>query len=220
MTSRLLAFTFCLAFSPLLVAQQAASSIEAPTNTSKPVVLSKGTEVVFALLESVSTATAKNGQEVRLAVANDVEVNGSIVIPKGTHATGKVTQLRKAIAGKRDGSFSIKPISLTLTDGKQLKLREHPPDACEPDGPCWLLNALAMPFYPLLLIHDAADRSDNDNLESGKEFIAEECSPQWGFLAAHVSVPLSNLGSSNQSSSVDSTLLVACVAQGKFKYSY
>ncbi len=216
MTSRLLVSALCLAFSPLLVAQQAASPIEAPTNMSKPVVLPKGTEVVFALLESVSTATATKGQKVRLVVARDVEVNGLVAIPKGTPATGEVTHLRKVIAGKRDGSFNIKPISLTLTGGEQLELREHPPDACEPDFPCWLL----MPFYPLVLISEAADRSDNDNLESGMEFIEEECSPQWGFLAAKLSVRLSNLGSSNQSTSVDSALLAACVAQGKFNYSY
>jgi hypothetical protein len=213
-----LSTALCFAFSPLLMAQQAASTMEAPTNAGKPVVLPKGTEVVFALLESVSTATAKNGQEVRLVVANDVEANGSIVIPMGTPATGEVTHLRKAVTGKRNGSLQIQPISLTLTDGKQLKLREHPPDACEPDGPCWLLNALVMPFYPLFLIHEAVDRRDHP--ETGKEFIEQDCSPEWGYLGEKFEVPRSYKDHFKEHPPADAASLASCVAQGKFKYTY
>jgi hypothetical protein len=201
---------------PAPAAQQAATSIEAPTNVSKPIVLRTGTEVVFALLEAVSTATANEGQQVRLVVANDVVANGVIVIPKGTPATGKVTDLRKAVAGTRDGNLRIQPVSLTLKDGQQVKLREYPPDACEPDGPCWLLKALAMPFYPLFLIREAAERRDHP--ETGKELIEKECSPEWGFLAAKLSVQPSGLGPSEQPPSADAAPLAACVAQGKFKY--
>jgi hypothetical protein len=210
--------TLCLIHPPLLPTQTPPPSNRTQDNQIGPVALKKGTEVRLVLLETVSSATVRNGQTVRMAVALDVTSNGVIVIPKGTPATGEITQLRKAVPKERDGHFEIKPMDLTLPGGAHVKLHEYPPDACEPDGPCWLLKALAMPLYPLFLIHDAAERRDYP--EEGKEFVEQECSPESGFLAAKLSVQRTNLDSSDQTLPAGTASLAACMAEGRYKDRY
>jgi hypothetical protein len=97
----------CVVFCPLLTAQQPVAPASAPTEASNSNVLKKGTYVRLVLLETVSSATATKGQSVRMLVKEDVSADGVIVIPKGTSATGIVAWVRKAVPGKKDGSFSI-----------------------------------------------------------------------------------------------------------------
>ncbi len=171
----------CICLSPLVVAQQTLPTAATPAGRDKPAILEKGTEVKLVLLETVSSATAKNGQKVRMAVAEDVSSNGVIVIRKGTPATGEVAELRKPVLNKRNGYFSIKPVDLTMASGSRLKLREYPPDACEPDGPCWLLRILVLPFMPFAIAHETEERHRHP--ETGKEYTKQISSSEWGYLA-------------------------------------
>jgi len=153
MIGRFLSSTLCFVLAPLLVAQDMATT---PVTTAAEsgrtlAMLPRGTEVKLLLLESVSASKAENGQEVRMAVAEDVRANGAVVIPKNTPAMGKVNELIKPVSGKRNGYLSVNPASLKLPDGTGIKLREYSPgeDSCGDFGPCWVLYTL---FGPLVLI--------------------------------------------------------------------
>ena len=135
----------CLSLCPLLVAQQAIGSGQSPTapdlaSAAQPkgatITLRRGTIVPLVLLETVSSATAQKGQTVRLAVKEDVVVDWTVIIPRGTPVSGLVTSVRKGVAGKNDGSLRIEPISLTLPDGPSIELRGYTYTDDGGDGVC------------------------------------------------------------------------------------
>jgi hypothetical protein len=120
---------------------------------SSPGVLPRGTEVTLVLIDTLSSATAKNGQAVRFAVAQDLAVNGIVVVPRGTPAEGIVTHVRKGIPGKQNGSLRIEPRELLLNDGTRLKLSRNLPgeDDCGDMGPCWALATFAVALSPVFV---------------------------------------------------------------------
>jgi hypothetical protein len=138
------------------VAQHATGSEQNPTaNESHPaapskratITLPRRTDVHFLGLETVSSATAQVGQQVRLAVSEDVVVDGIVVIPKGTPVSGVVTWVRKAIPGKRNGGVGVEPVSLALPDGSQVPLREGTWTDPEAEGLSGvILSIAALPF--------------------------------------------------------------------------
>jgi hypothetical protein len=73
------------------------------------VVLPEGTKIRVRLEQSISSATAEEGQHVELCVTDAVKVGDTTVIAEGAHVTGTVTQAhekrRMGRAGKLD--FSI-----------------------------------------------------------------------------------------------------------------
>ena len=102
----------------MLVAQQAISNDPGKNTPAKAatVTLRKGTVVALAVIDPVSSATAQKGQTARLALAEDVIVNGIVVIRRGAPAVGVVESVSKAIPGKHDGDLQIKLVSLTPPD--------------------------------------------------------------------------------------------------------
>jgi len=57
------------------------------------VVVQKGTDVDLKFMQHVSSKTAVAGQTVKLAVANDVMVNGKEILHAGTPVTGVITKV-------------------------------------------------------------------------------------------------------------------------------
>ena len=82
-----------------------------------------GTPVKLQLAESISSAHAHVGDDVRLIVVRDVSLQGLTVIPAGTMARGSIT----AIRGRRllgiGGKVSLRIDSLQLVNGGQVELR-------------------------------------------------------------------------------------------------
>jgi hypothetical protein len=62
--------------------------------TAAPITVSKGTAIPLMLAKQLNAGEAKEGDYVPLLVAENVIVNGSTVIPKGTLAEGEVTWSR------------------------------------------------------------------------------------------------------------------------------
>ena len=118
------------------------------TPNANHIVIPRGTEVRLVLLQTLSSATARNGQKVNLAIAKDVTVNGVLAIPQGTPATGIVKRLKKAVPDRKNGFLEVEPSDLSLPDGSSIALRLYPPgeDACGDMGPCWVLYTLLGPF--------------------------------------------------------------------------
>lgn len=57
--------------------------------------LDEGTQVKLAFDQSVSSKTAKAGDRIKLHVAEDVKVDGKVVIPAGTRASAVVSSVKK-----------------------------------------------------------------------------------------------------------------------------
>lgn len=90
------------------------------------VILPEGTRVRVRLEQTISSATAEEGQSVNLSVADNVKIGEIIVIPQGSTCVGTVTQAlpkrRMGRTGKLD--FSIERV--VAVDGTSLPLRYSP----------------------------------------------------------------------------------------------
>src|SRR5215470_6440953 len=60
-----------------------------------PVIVPKGTTIVVALVNSISTKTAKDGDGVYARTTFPVTVNNEIAIPVGTSIKGKITAVTR-----------------------------------------------------------------------------------------------------------------------------
>ncbi len=57
--------------------------------------LPAGTDVKLAFDQHVSSKTAKSGDRIKMHVAEDVSVNGKVLIKQGTAATGVISDVKK-----------------------------------------------------------------------------------------------------------------------------
>jgi hypothetical protein len=188
MMKRLFQSALCLILCPLLAAQQVAPPAGAPQSstpapaTAAPrplpefITIPKDTKIDFVSLEEVSSATAIKGQLVRFAMANDVLVNGLVVIPKGTLASGVVTHVTKGVPGIRDGSLWVSPRIIFLNNGKTIKVSDtiYGSDI----GPYWFAYTFLAPLMLLIWIGVAVDKVHNSrkNIKSlGKDYVIHVC---------------------------------------------
>jgi hypothetical protein len=128
----------CLICCPLLVAQQASAPAPASTKTEsgpvtaappqperppQPNTLMDGTPVKLRLTQTMSSATAKVGQEVPFEVVEDVTVDGVDVLPKGSTAIGTVTDCNPKKSMGRAGKLNISISYARLADQEKAALR-------------------------------------------------------------------------------------------------
>src|SRR5437899_10782543 len=66
-----------------------------PASFAKEITVPRGTDVVLAFDQSVSSKHARVGDPVKFHVANDVMVSGKPVIHAGTPVTGVITKVEK-----------------------------------------------------------------------------------------------------------------------------
>jgi hypothetical protein len=156
MIRKIVQSAICLLLVPMLAAgQENASGGIGNGSASDPkasgtITLPKHRAIRLKLLETISSATGKKGQFVRMAVAEDFVLNGVILIPRGTPATGVVTSVRKAVSGKKDGRIRIQPVHLDLGDSTPIALRDYRPSSgggeCTGFRECMPLVAISLPF--------------------------------------------------------------------------
>ena len=101
------------------VCAQAQSSVP----SAEGIVLADGTPISLRLTRSVSSSTAKPGDQIHFEAAEDVKVGPAIVIKKHSPAEGTVTSARSAKMFGRGGKLAIEIDSVTLADGETAKLR-------------------------------------------------------------------------------------------------
>jgi hypothetical protein len=189
----------CLVLSPLLVAQSPEIGATSPGTANQSISIPKGTAVNVVTLETVSSATAKRGQRVRMAVNQEVSVDGIIVIPAGTPVVGEVTHVRRAIPNKKDGYVVIRPVYLNLASGARLNLREYPPgeDSCGDMGPCWEFFLIVVPLLAPVaavgltagLIDAALHPRRKGPRVSGDDEFTYACWRDTGYTAAIARIP-------------------------------
>lgn len=95
----------------------------APTLTASSVVeLPDSTLVKLALSNDLSSANATQGQVVEFRVAEDVTIDGAVVVKKGTLALGKVTFAQGKRHLGRAGSLDIEADKTHAVDGTKVEL--------------------------------------------------------------------------------------------------
>ena len=83
------------------------------------------TPVRLMVDESLSSKTAKSGQTFRLVAAEDVLVNGKVVVVKGAQATGRITSAQSWSLGHQQGNLEVTVDSVRAVDGHNIPLEGH-----------------------------------------------------------------------------------------------
>jgi hypothetical protein len=82
--------------------------------------LKDGTPVLIEFNESVSSETAKVGDQVKLRVMGDVKSHGVVVIPEGGIAMATVTKAKPARRLTRDGEIVLRLDYVQLVDNQKV----------------------------------------------------------------------------------------------------
>ncbi len=89
----------------------------------KTVVIPDGTEISAVTTDTISSKTAHEDDPITFKVDEDVVIDGSIVIAKGTIIKGIVTNAKKSGFFGRGGQLNVRVESTTTIDGQKLKVR-------------------------------------------------------------------------------------------------
>jgi PEGA domain len=87
------------------------------------VTIPDGTKLRIRLDQSISSATAEEGQSVELSVTEAVKIGGQIVIPDGARVTGTVTEAQEKRRMGRAGKLDFSIDRVRSLDGEWVPLR-------------------------------------------------------------------------------------------------
>ena len=110
-------------------------------------VVPDGTEFTVVTTEEINSKTAAEGDPLSFKVAEDVKIDGHVVIAKDTLVKGVVAQAKKAGMMGRGGSLGIRVETTTTVDNQKLKLRSS--KGKEGDDKTGTTVALVVLFGPL-----------------------------------------------------------------------
>ena len=107
-----------------LICLMASSSFLALTQMpDKTVVIPDGTEISAVTTDTISSQTAHEDDPITFKVDEDVIIDGSVVVAKGTIVKGVVTNAKKSGYFGRGGNLNVRVESTTTVDGQKLKVR-------------------------------------------------------------------------------------------------
>ena len=142
-------------------AQQPAPQPPATSSASNQLVLDKGTPVKIRLKQDLSSADAKEGDNIDFEVVEEVKVGDVVVIPKGSPAVGSVTDVQAARRMGRGGKLDIQIDSVTLADGEKATLwavKERNGEGNVGDNRPIVARSLVFgPVAPLVLLVEGSD---------------------------------------------------------------
>ena len=87
------------------------------------IVVIEGTPINVAVAKEVTSKEAKPNDPVDFTVAEDLVINGQVIVRKGTPAIGSVINAEKGGYMGKSGKLAVQVESTTTSDGKPLKLR-------------------------------------------------------------------------------------------------
>lgn len=143
----------------LIPAAALAQEIAAPQVTE--IIVPDGTEFSVEVMEEISSKTATEGDPLTFKVAEDVVVNGKVIITKDTLAKGVVSNAEKSGRMGKGGKLGIRVESTTTVDGQKIKLRAS--KGKEGDDKTGTTVALVVLFGPLGFLK----KGKNAKLKSG-----------------------------------------------------
>jgi hypothetical protein len=120
---------------------------EEPTTMATEAVLPDGKEITVVTIEDISSKTATEGDLLTFKVAEDVVIDGHIVIAKDTLVKGVVASSKKAGMMGKGGNLAIRVESTTTADNQKIKLRSSIGN--EGDDKTGTTVALVVLFGPL-----------------------------------------------------------------------
>ncbi|HKB66334.1 MAG TPA: hypothetical protein VKC61_10805 [Pyrinomonadaceae bacterium] len=94
-----------------------------PTAQVTEIVVPDGTEFTVATTEEITSKTATEGDPLNFKVAEDVLINGQVVIAKDSLVKGTVAAAKKSGFFGRGGNLGIRIESAVTVDNQKLKLR-------------------------------------------------------------------------------------------------
>ena len=100
--------------------------INAATSVTHPqdeIVLAEGTPINVVTAEEITSKAAKPNDPVKFTIADDLVINGQVVVRKGTPVVGSVITAQKGGYMGNSGKLAIQVESTTTSDGQPLKLR-------------------------------------------------------------------------------------------------
>ena len=100
-----------------------AAVVQDPQAAPITVVLPDGTEFTVLTTEEITSKTASEGDLLTFQVAEDVVINGHVVIAKGTLVKGEVATVKKSGFFGRGGNLGIRIESTMTVDSQKTKLR-------------------------------------------------------------------------------------------------
>jgi len=139
--------------SPGISSLSAASASQDPAHAPDPAqtenlkVVPDGTEFTVVTVDEITSKTAAEGDPLTFKVAEDLKIDGQIVVTKGTIVKGVVAQAKKAGMMGKGGSLGIRVESTTTVDNQKLKLRST--KGKEGDDKTGTTVALVVLFGPL-----------------------------------------------------------------------
>jgi len=110
-------------------------------------VIPDGTEFTVVTVDEITSKTAAEGDPLNFKVAEDVKIDGQVVIAKDTLVKGIVAQAKKAGMMGRGGTLGIRVESSTTVDNQKIKLRSS--KGKEGDDKTGTTVALVVLFGPL-----------------------------------------------------------------------
>jgi hypothetical protein len=90
---------------------------------SAQIVVPDGTKLRLRLDQTLSSATADEGQTVELSVAEAIKVDGAIIVPEGSRATGTVVLAQEKRRMGRSGKLDFSVDRVRATNGEWLPVR-------------------------------------------------------------------------------------------------
>ena len=87
------------------------------------IVVTEGTPINVAIAKEVTSKEAKPNDPVDFTVAEDLVINGQVIVRKGTPAIGSVINAEKGGYMGKSGKLAVQVESTTTTAGQPLKLR-------------------------------------------------------------------------------------------------
>ncbi|HEY0314089.1 MAG TPA: hypothetical protein VGC56_16570 [Allosphingosinicella sp.] len=117
----------CAALALVSGAAVAQPAPAAMASTGERLVLKSGTEVPMKTIAPLSSKVNRQGDRFDLVVAEDVRVNGALVIPRGSRGVGEITHLVHKGAFGRSGKLDTRVLYVTVGD-TQVKLDGHAAD--------------------------------------------------------------------------------------------
>ena len=130
-----------------LAKQDPAGSHQEPAKAANVKIIPDGTEFTVVTTDEITSKTASEGDPLTFKVAEDVKIDGVIVIAKDSLVKGIVATAKKAGMMGRGGSLGIRVESAMTVDNQKLKLRSS--KGKEGDDKTGTTVALVVLFGPL-----------------------------------------------------------------------
>lgn len=108
----------------MILREKGAGAISA-ASPSDSVKIQVKTPVRLVVDEALSSGISKSGQTFRLRVAENVTIDGKVVITNGAPATGRITAVKKKSFPNSNGKLEFAVDSVQAVDGQNITLEGH-----------------------------------------------------------------------------------------------